>query len=216
MATVLVVGLLLAGAVTVRAEDQTGRLAHGDVTGAIGWLHVNKDSLDPYNGWSQALFGSVSVGLYWTDHLKTEIQAGANNGFSVYAPERFEINGQSFNAAAKYTFAGRRLSAIGQYQFGHNQWFPPVRGHRTRDSCRAHLARGPVGICLRSGHTAEPSGARRGRACRPHEDPAAWARPGRLQRLYVHPRAFFLSNVRVAVGKRPEEVLLRFGLGVDF
>jgi opacity protein-like surface antigen len=214
MATVLL-GLFAAAAPADAQNAQTGRLVHADVSGTLGWVHAKKDSGEGYNDWSPTLFGGIDVGFYWTDHVKTEVEAGANREFGVYIPETFEVDGQSFHAASNYRFAARRLGLVGKYQFGHNQWFHPFLGggveivvERVSERDEAVYAYDQV--------------TRAFRLVRP-----AFEHPDRTEtralglanagfKAYLHPRAFFLTDVRTGFRSNIEEVLLRFGLGVDF
>jgi opacity protein-like surface antigen len=208
---------LIAGTAPVGAqESNTDKLVRGDVTGSVGWLHVNKSELEAYNDWfSRAFFGSVGVGIYWSAHVKTELQVGANDAFSVYAPARFEAGGQVFNSSSEYEFAARRLSLTGQYQFGRNQWFHPFLGGGL-EVVAERVSRRDAAV-----HSFDQI-TRQSRIVR-----EAIEHPNRTNvrtlalvttgfKAYVHPRAFFLTDGRVSFDDRVAGVLLRFGFGIDF
>jgi opacity protein-like surface antigen len=202
---------------SVRAQEPNGhKLVRGDVTGSVGWLHVNKEELGTYDDWhSRALFGSVGVGIYWTDHVKTELQVGANDRFTVYAPARFEIAGQPFGSSSEYEFAARRLSLTGQYQFGRNQWFHPFLGAGI-EVLAERTSRRDAAVYSFDQVTRQSRIVRDAVAHPDRTDVRTLALVTTGFKAYVHPRAFFLTDGRVSFDSRINEVLLRFGLGIDF
>jgi opacity protein-like surface antigen len=215
LAAVLAFLSLMSADLAWAQDGSTGRLVRGDVTGAVGWLHVRKDSLHDYDDWNQTLFGSASVGFYWTDHLKLEAQAGASHEFSVYSSDTIEVDGRPFYGVSEYRFSARRLSLAGQYQFGRNQWFHPFLGagievvaERVSEREQAVYSYDPV--------------TRQSRLARPetdHPDHTDVKPMGLVQsgfKVYFHPRVFLLTDLRVGFGSDAKDVLMRFGLGVDF
>jgi opacity protein-like surface antigen len=196
-------------------ETSMGRLVRADVTGAIGWLQVRKDSLHGYDDWNPTLFGGASAGFYLTDHVKLEAQAGASHEFSVYASNTIDVDGRRFTGVSEYEFAARRGSLAVQYQFGRNQWFHPYLGagievmaERVSQREQAIYSFDPV--------------TRQSRLARPevqHPDHTDVKPMGLVQtgfKNYFHPRVFFLTDLRVGLGSDARDVLMRFGLGVDF
>ena len=217
LASTLALLSLIAGTAPVGAQESTpDKLVRGDVTGSVGWLHVNKSELDAYNDWfSRAFFGSVGVGIYWSAHVKTELQVGANDTFSVYAPLRFESPGQVFNSSSDYEFSARRLSLTGQYQFGRNQWFHPFLGGGV-EVVAERMSRRDAPVYSFDQITRQSRIVREAIDQPERTDVRAMALVTMGFKAYVHPRAFFLTDGRVSFDNRVDEVLVRFGFGVDF
>src|SRR5262245_25187759 len=79
---VVVATIAAAGAIFVLgarpAQSQTrpvsNPIARVDTTVIIGWLNVDKAELQEYDNWYSAASAGGSVGWYWTDHLKTELE----------------------------------------------------------------------------------------------------------------------------------------------
>jgi hypothetical protein len=188
----------------------------GDMTGALGWLNANKDGLTTYDSWyNRSLYGGLAAGWYWTDHLKTELEAGASTEAELYRARQIIVDGISSYESAELTFRTMRLSVTQQYQFFRNAWFHP------------HVAAGVDFTWERTVERIEPVVVFDPQFRFPRE-----IRPARVigpeTRLEVRPfsgvgfkaymtrRAFFRNDVRVAVGKGVDEVVVRFGFGVDF
>jgi hypothetical protein len=190
--------------------------ARPDLSGVLGWLNVNKSSLDAYNNWyNRGVQGAAAFGWYWTPHLKTELEASASTRVDFNSSHEEIINGRRAHVMSEYGFSTRRITLSQQYQFGENAWFHP------------HVAAGVDFNWERTSRldrqvyffdvTARPPPVIR-------EDVA---HPTRIDlhirplvatgfKAYVTPRAFVRSDARLVFGERIEEVLIRFGVGVDF
>src|SRR5687768_4474092 len=47
-----------------------------DVAGNVGWLAAEIAEETRYDDWYSSGYAGLTAGWYWTDHLKTEIEAG--------------------------------------------------------------------------------------------------------------------------------------------
>ena len=75
--------LLLAGIVAIpeAAEAQATARPRGDVAANLGWLYIDTGVERAGNRTPRdnTLYGGVTAGWYWTDHFKTEIEAGGGS-----------------------------------------------------------------------------------------------------------------------------------------
>jgi hypothetical protein len=187
-----------------------------DLSASVGWLNVNKSSLDDYNDWyNRGVQGAVAFGWYWTPHLKTEVEPSASTRVEFDSSREELINGRRAHVVSEFGFSTRRLTLSQQYQFGENAWFHP------------HLGAGVDFNWERTARTDrfvyfyDPPGRQ------PPLVPQNVSQPNRTDlhirpfvaaglKAYMTPRAFARSDLRLVIGDRIEEVVLRFGLGVDF
>jgi hypothetical protein len=203
---------------TASGEAQTAarEAARPDIAGMVGWQNVNKSELGSYNDWyNRAVHGAVTFGWHWSPHLKTELEASASTREEFYASTETVINGIRTYVTSEYEFQTRRLTLSQQYQFGENAWFHP------------HLAAGvdfnweTQDRFDRDVHLYDPVTRQNsivGRAVRHPERTELHVRPLAAAgfKAYMTPRSFVRSDLRVVAGRRIEDVIVRFGFGVDF
>jgi hypothetical protein len=198
------------------ALAQTAPVTRGDVTGTFGWAFVHKEVRDPYGGddWHSSFVGSASTGWFWTDHLKTELDFGAGTESRTYFVKLERIDGRNAQVAVESRSRRRTLGVGQQYQFFHNAWFHPylaaganVVWERTTERIDAvYFFDGPS-----PPRTIDPDGAETAT----HDVTVRPFLAGGFK-AYMTPRAFFRTDLRVAIKSGIDEVLLRFGFGVDF
>lgn len=205
---VLVLGL---NARAGECQAQGTRLpwSRGDVTASTGFFSANHIVAGESGGpdWSASLFKGLGAGFYWSEHLKTEIEAGwpgtteAYGYFSTRLPD-----GSASYTYEEHTFRAFNVSAALLYQFGRNSFFHPfvgtgIQATRERDEIErtTQTSRGPAHTDV--GDTI-----------------AVRARPFITTgfKAYVSDRAFFRGDVKLDVGNRVEQVVWRAGVGVDF
>lgn len=183
-----------------------------------GWLFADKP-ISPGVGddddWHGSLFGGASVGWYWTDHLKTEVDVGAHTPITAYRYRKITIEGRPNFVASELTFATRSIGLSQQYQFQRNAWFHP------------HVAGGVDLRWARSTELFQP--------VRTFDSPTREQVliPGRTEgprttttlrpfvatgfKAYMTQKSFFRSDFRIGVGSRgTDQAVLRFGFGLDF
>ncbi len=204
-----------AWAQSVTASQPVSRV---DVTGIVAWLNANKSGLseDGYNDWyNRAAFGGAGVGWYWTDHLKTEVDAGVSSRVSLRSIESSSDSRQQRIIYDEYGFATRRIGFAQHYQFGRNVWFHPwVSAGVDLTWEQIDETEGPIQIFDNVTHQS-------------HQEPGEGALPRRTEftarpfgalgfKTYMAPRTFFRTDMKFVFRGGVDEVLVRFGLGVDF
>jgi hypothetical protein len=189
-----------------------------DVTGIVAWLNANKSGLseDRYNDWyNRSAFGGASVGWYWTDHLKTEVDGGVSSRVRVRSTDVLSDSRLQQITYEDYRFATRRLGVAQQYQFGHNVWFHPwVSAGVDFTWEQIDESEGPIYIydnVTRQSRTEPGEGALPRRT-------EFTARPFTALgfKTYMAARTFFRTDLKFVFRGGVDEVLVRFGLGVDF
>jgi hypothetical protein len=196
---------------------QPGRpVSRADLTGALAWLNVNKAGLDEYDDWyNRGLYGGAGLGWYWTDNLKTEVDGGFSTRVEreVY---NFElVGGRPTTSESTFHFTTRRVAISQQYQFYRNVWFHPfVTAGVDFTWEKTEQEDGPV--------TVFDNAARQTLVLR--EEVVHPTRTELLTRpfaafgfkAYMTPRSFFRSDMKLVFRGGLDEVLMRFGFGVDF
>lgn len=188
--------------------------ARPDFSASLGWFNANKGELSSHNNWyNRALHGAATFGWHWSTHLKTELEVSATTEADFFASREEIINARLVYIPAEYDFATRHVSVAQHYQFGENAWFHPNLAAgidinwetvRRLDRDAYHYdGRQATLVRLTTRHPARTD---------VHVRPLLSAG----FKAYMTPRSFFRSDLRFVVGRRIEDVLLRFGLGVDF
>ena len=206
--------LLLCTASAAAAQNRAP-LARGDVAGTAGWLVIDTRELDTYSDWhGQGLF-TAGAGWYWTDHLKTDVEIGASTTTQTYVTVPIDFAGQRQFVSSLIRFNSTRVALIQRYQFGRNQWFHPSLGAGV-DIVREHYSQRdePIFVYDQIARQSVTIRAAIDRAGEDRTEAHALAVGG--FKAYFTRRTFFLGDMRFAFTSRPEDVLLRVGLGVDF
>ena len=211
----------LIGTSLASAQDPArAPLARGDAHFVIGWQHLHKEQPPQQtysNDWLNSIFyGGAGAGWYWTDHLKTQVDFGGGTKASQY---RYQFstapNGQTTSSSSRVRVQQQSVAVSQQYQFFRNQWVHP------------HVA---AGVDIARETTAEEyeaifvfdTAARTSTQVAPRrtEGPEhrILARPFVEAgfKAYMTRRAFFTGDSRLMVRNGIDEVLFRFGFGVDF
>ena len=202
-----------AGAQSLLPPD---RAVRGDAVGTLGWMNVRSNAGESFDNWANRILdASAGVGFYWTQHLKTEIDVGATTRTEHYFAEPLVVNGINTYRAGSVDFSQRHLAISQQYQFFENAWFHPhlaagvdVTRENSEEERQPVFLFDPV---TRVSRQIEPAG-RFGPETRTRVRPFVAAG----FKGYLSRRAFFRSDMRVLVRNGADEVLLRFGFGVDF
>ena len=200
------------------AIAQTPTIARGDVAGTVGWLTVEKrEPSQPYDGddWHNSFFGAISAGWYWTEHLKSELDFGAGTTATAHFTRQITINGRPSFVSTESRFSRRILGISQQYQFFHNVWFHPhvaAGANITRERVTDHIQ--PIVVFddpTRGPRTVQPA---RTEGPRTEITVSPFVATG--FKAYVTPRGFFRGDLRVGFRGGIDDVLVRFGFGVDF
>jgi hypothetical protein len=211
---IAVAALAIAAPVWAQSAAPASPRPRADVSGTLGWLGVDKNTSFGSFRWHQTLFGSAEAGWYWNDHLKTEVDFGAGRERTHYTNRQLVINGLPAFETTESTFSRRVLGISQQYQFFRNAWVHPhvaagvdVTFERVTD------VRRPIVVFDRPGpgRVLEPE-----RVEGPRTDVKVAPFLATGFKSYLTPRAFFRSDLRVGGRRGIDEVLVRFGFGVDF
>ena len=212
----LVVLLLpLATSVLAQYTPPPQPVTQADVTGILGWLAVEKEGSGPFSDarWHHTIFGAAGAGWYWNDHLKTEVDFGAGRRSRTYGSRQTIAGGIPTFVSTESTFSRRILGVSQQYQFDRNAWFHPhvaagadITWERITEVTR------PIVIFDRQGQVQvvqpeQTEGPRTDVTVRPFLATGFKA--------YMTPRGFFRSDVRVGLRGGIDQVLVRFGFGID-
>lgn len=216
---VAAVALALGLPVAALAQQPTpAPLARGDVAGTIGWLNGNKSDLTNLstNDWyNRGLYAGAIAGWYWTDHHKTQVEAGLTNSISFWTYRLYTFDTTQASGGSRFAFTLKRVALGQHYQFYRNAWVHPHVGagvdltwERTIEHAEPVIGYDVITHAakqLRPGGTFGPTWDLR---VRPYAEAGFKA--------YMTPRAFFRGDMRVLVRGGVDEVLLRCGFGVDF
>ena len=188
-----------------------------DVSLGIGWVGSATRTGD-YETWDGGLSIAAGAGHYWTDHLKTDIEALWQSRANTYRYEEIQVGQQRVSAQFFNRVSDRRVSLGQTYQFGRNAWVHPYAGAGV-DIIRRYA------ILDRPAQTAygynQPAGrpptqvvlaAQSERSARTLA--AAFLRAG--LKMYSSERAFFLTEFKLGFGPEFDHALWKLGMGFDF
>jgi hypothetical protein len=124
-AAVVAAALLLATTAGAQEQPVISRAApdpaRWDVAVHAAWFGSNKpDIANDWDRWYSAGAGTVSIGRYWTPHLKLDLRGMVSGAGQIYTQDPvipFEPRVHHFRAMT--------LQAGVAYQFFENQWFHP-------------------------------------------------------------------------------------------
>ena len=191
------------------------RLMRGDVAGTIGWSSVNRRQFESYNNWRTEGLFEVRGGWYWTNHLKTSVDVAATTGSELYGIGPVLVGGVQGFPSVRYRIRETHAAVSQAYQFGDNQWVHP------------YVAGGADVVFETRSQRDDPifyydPVTRQSRLLRDavqHPDTSDVRVRGLLAagvKGYVSRKAFLLTELRVTIGGRAEQVHWAFGFGVDF
>ena len=210
------VGASVAGA----QEPPKGLLARGDVHVVVGWQNLHKPQTPEENygnNWLNGIFfGGAGAGWYWTDHLKTQVDFGGGTRAQQYRSAPIVVDGISTGVVSSRLHVQQQSVAIAQqYQFFRNQWFHPHVGagvdlarETTREEYNPIFIFDPITRVSRQVSPPQNEGPDHRFIARPFAEAGFKA--------YMTPRAFFTTDARLMFRNGIDEVLFRFGFGVDF
>src|SRR5688572_27121697 len=81
---VLAGGLAIAAPAVSTAQTPLPPLVRADVAGSVGWLNAEHVLHRSGSDWHSSAIGTAMGGWYWTDSLKTELEAAITSRGSVY------------------------------------------------------------------------------------------------------------------------------------
>jgi outer membrane protein W len=197
------------------AQDIVTRpLVRADAWAGLGWHHARLAEPGEYDEWyHRSVSGTLGAAWYWTDHLRTEIDAGATSRGRAFVFEPAIAEGQ---ATGRYGWIRHRTRAAGltqQYQFFRNAWFHPYLGAGIdvlREKQDEHSE--PVLTFNHAGRASVIAPGHDESISRTVVRPAA----SLGFKAYLTRRAYFRTDARIGVRRQIEDVIVRVGFGVDF
>ena len=193
-------------------------LTRSDLTGAVSWLNVNKSELSPehYDDWlNRGALASGTFGWYWTDHLKTEIEAGLSGRVARHVYKQVTEGTRQTSIESTYHFATRRIALGQQYQFYRNVWFHPSFTAGV-DVTWEEVEQEDDVLSIFDFQTRQSQFLHQSVEHPAHTD--VHVRPFTTVgfKAYMTQKAYFRSDLKMVFRNGVDEVLLRFGFGVDF
>jgi len=190
-------------------------LPDNDTIVAVGWTG-SEHELQTYDSWHGGLLVSIAAGHYWTDHLKTEFEAGWSTTGTNEVFEDINYAGALTYALTDHRARDFRIGATQIYQFGRNAWIHPFVGAGF-DVIRREttLERLPQSRTLyfppnRSVPvTIPPSRERR-------NDVFAQGVLKTGVKMYASEKMFFTTELKFGLREDVDHVVWKLGLGFDF
>jgi opacity protein-like surface antigen len=214
----LVAGLTLALASAAGAQpaQSPNPLSQSDVALTIGWFNADKSGLSRYGEWyNRSVHGAGTFGWYWTDHHKTEVEAGGTSKASLRVFEYEVVANRQVNRESTYSFSTRRFAVAQHYQFYRNVMFHPYLGagvDLTWETAREERGRESVYDTI----TRQQLPGRPPEAFPPRTELVTRPFAALGFKAYMTPRSFFRTDLKLVMRNGIDEVFVRAGFGVDF
>jgi hypothetical protein len=201
----------------LQAQPAVPPSTRADIHVVAGWQNLHKEQpQQSYNDWMNGIFyGGAGAGWYWNDHLKTQIDFGAGTKGRQYRYEQVTVGGQPGYQSSRVSVNQQSLAIGQQFQFFRNAWFHPHVGggvdlarEQTTTEFEATTVYDPVTRVYRQITPRHTEG--------PDSDFVARAFVETGFKAYITRRSFFTADSRVKFRGHIDEVLFRFGFGVDF
>jgi hypothetical protein len=172
-----------------------------EVAAHLGWEGVSKLELQHVTDRYDSGFAGVSVGYFWTPHVKTELGVARSGRGQLYQTELLEMRGLlPVYRSSQHSYDALVWSPTVTYQFLRNQWVHPFV------SGGAHV--------VRERHEALAFDTRE-----LTEDTSVYAVPfvGGGVKVFVSERAFVRTDIRTTVAEADtRRISWTAGFGVDF
>lgn len=197
------------------AQTATPHLPRADVSLSVGWLHAQIFEMsNTRDDWaSQRATLGAQAGLYWTEHIKTEITVERSTTQTMWEGVDVSLTGgvRAWRSA-EHAVQDTRVS-IGQfYQFGHNAWAHVALGAGVAVTGRSRSSDfSPLVFFDRAGERTLESGY--SESVRSTETRAFAAV---VSKAYVTPRVFIRAELQTDFESSLDAVVMRVGVGVDF
>ena len=212
---VLVV-VLICGVTPAWAAAQTApaTLPSNDTIVSIGWAGARHDIHDQRH-WHGSLLVGLGGGHYWTDHLKTEVEASWNSPRTHQVYENLERQGGYTYALSEYRANDIRVGVAQLYQFGRNQWVHPYVGVGADVVRReASLERLPQSRTVFVQNRTIPVDIAGASERKTTVFAQAVLKTG--LKMYVGEKTFFNTELKLGARRDVDHVVWKIGMGVDF
>ena len=209
--------LLMCAATPAWAAAQTAAatLPNNDFIIATGWAGAEHKIYDERR-WHGSLLLDARVGHYWTDHLKTEVEATWDSPRTRDVYQNLEREGGYTYALSDYRAHDTRIGVVQLFQFGRNQWVHPYVGAGADVVRRvATIDRLPQSRIVylppnRQVPVEIPALSERKTTVFAH----AVLKTG--LKMYVSEKVFFDTELKFGLRREVDHVVWKFGVGVDF
>ena len=209
---------LLQAQPAVPAQSAEPAPLRADLHVVAGWQHLHREqpAQQSYDDWMNGIFYAwAGAGVYWTEHLKTQIDFGAGTKGHQYRYEQVTVGGNQGYQSSRVSVNQQSLAIGQQYQFFRNAWFHPHVGagvdlarETTTTEYEATTVYDPVTRVYRQVAPRQTEG--------PDSTFVARAFVETGFKAYMTRRAFFTADGRVKFRGNIDEVIFRFGFGIDF
>jgi Outer membrane protein beta-barrel domain len=192
-------------------------LPRNDATLSFGWSG-SEYGLQDYDRWRGSLFVGFNSGRYWTDHFKTDIEAGWHSRSSTETYQEIVIGGAQTYGIASFQVRDLRITIAPTYQFGRNQWVHPYVGAGTDIIHRKSVLDRPAQFRFQSAPVP-------GRPPVNLTVPALNERKSELLlrpflktgvKMYTSERSFFVTELKLGFAPDVDHALWKLGVGFDF
>jgi hypothetical protein len=211
----VLLAVLICGITPAWAAAQAGvSLPANDAIISIGWAGADHHVQDQRR-WQGNLLIGVSGGHYWTDHLKTEVEASWNSPRKHEVYENIERQGGYTYALSDYRAFDLRAGVAQLYQFGRNEWVHPYVGvgadmvRRASSLERATQSR-TIFLQNRSVSVDIPAATER----KTMVFAQAVLKTG--LKMYIGEKTFFNTELKFGVRRDVDHLVWKMGMGFDF
>ena len=202
---------------TTPAPDAAMKDPAFDAAGYIAWFRANRGGIggQTFRDWFSTARLSLSIGRYWTEHLKTEAELAITGHGNLVSFEELESEPSvSRSLYRDHTYEVRSLSLLQAWQFGHNAWVHPFVGGGVDIDWERRTTKGSVQVI-----DSRTDPARFTAETLPRErHTEVIARPMAIAGLkaYLARNAFFRTDIRASFREGIDNVVWRLGFGCDF
>jgi hypothetical protein len=188
-----------------------------DAAGYIAWFRANRGGIggQTFRDWFSTARLSLSIGRYWTEHLKTEAELAITGHGNLVSFEEVESEPSVTRSLYRdHTYEVRTLSVLQAWQFGHNAWVHPFVGGGVDIDWERRTTKGSVQVI-----DSRTDPARFTSESLPRDrHTEVIARPIAMVGLkaYLARNAFFRTDVRASFREGIDNVVWRLGFGCDF
>lgn len=197
------------------AQTAPATLPDNDITFSTGWAGAEHKIYDQRR-WHGSLLLGARVGHYWTDHLKTEVEASWDSPRTRDIYENLERQGGYTYALSDYRAHDARVGVVQLFQFGRNEWVHPYVGvgadvvRRVAQTNRLQQSR----TVYLPPHRQIPIDIPAASEQKTTVFAQAVLKTG--LKMYVSEQVFFNTELKFCVRRDIDQVVWKFGLGVDF
>ena len=202
-----------------QAPEPSSAGSRADFQTVLGWqnLRLEREGFDgPDHNWAHAiLYAGAGVSWYWNDHLKTQVDVGADTPGRHYRYRVRNINGFQTSETSRLRVTRPSVAIAQQYQFFRNEWFHPRIGigvdiarETRREEYDPVWGYDTVARMTRELVPARTEAPEHRTLVRPFVETGF--------KTYMTRRAFFTGDLRLMVHKGIDQVLFRGGFGIDF